>query len=70
MPVERGGCTDPGRGAGQYWIVVGGSLHDQRLDKMSCLFLIEDEPALKVVAGPGGVEILAMQFPKTVSRRR
>jgi hypothetical protein len=63
---------DPARGAGQYWIVIaGGLLRDGALlDPLSCLFVTEDELPLDVTAGPRGLEILAMQFPKTVPRQQ
>jgi hypothetical protein len=57
---------DPGRGNGQYWVVIGGSLlHDgTELAARACLFLSPDEPAFTAVAGPRGLEVLALQFPR------
>jgi hypothetical protein len=56
----------PGNGAGQYWIVIGGSLIFQgnRLSKLSCLFVPETDDALSFQAGDDGLEVLVMQFPK------
>ena len=31
---------------------------------MSCAFVYPDDPAFQAVAGPDGVEVIAMQFPR------
>jgi hypothetical protein len=57
---------DPTRGNGQYWVVIAGSLlHDGiELAPRACLFLSPEEPAFTAVAGPHGLEVLALQFPR------
>jgi hypothetical protein len=57
---------DPAQGRGQYWVVVGGAmrLDGETLGERSCVFVRPDEPPLRAVAGPGGAEIVAMQFPR------
>jgi hypothetical protein len=56
---------DPAGGDGQYWLVLAGelSLGDATLTPMSCLFLDRSETALELLGGPGGVEMLGLQFP-------
>jgi hypothetical protein len=56
---------DPAGGAGQYWLVLAGSLiHDGTLlPPRSCLFVAPDEPPLAATAGPLGTDLLALQFP-------
>jgi len=62
---------DPAGGAGQYWVVLGGSLLHAGgpLPAGSCLFQSEEEAPLAVAAGPGGLEVLTVQFPVRVPRR-
>ena len=57
---------DPAASAGQYWLVLGGSLlrDDTALGPRSCLFVAPDEPGLAARAGGGGLDLLAMQFPR------
>lgn len=57
---------DPASGRGQYWVVVGGEmLRDGTvLPVRSCVFVYPDEDAFAATAGPGGLEVVAMQFPK------
>jgi hypothetical protein len=57
---------EPAQGRGQYWVVTSGSLTHagESLPKMSCAFVYPDDPAFHAVAGPHGVEIIAMQFPR------
>jgi hypothetical protein len=56
---------DPTKGRGQYWVITNGSLlhADQTLPRLSCAFVYPDDPAFHSIAGPDGVEIIAMQFP-------
>jgi hypothetical protein len=57
---------DPAWGRGQYWVVVEGTMtrdgHD--IPPLSCVFLYPDDPPLNAHAGPGGVDVIAMQFPR------
>ena len=57
---------DPATGRGQYWVVTGGSLlhAGQTLPRLSCVFVYPDEPAFQAAAGPDGVEVIALQFPR------
>jgi hypothetical protein len=65
-PGEAVTGPDPAEGRGQYWIVIDGSLEYNReaLAKMSCAFVYPDDPAFQSAAGPDGVEVIAMQFPR------
>jgi hypothetical protein len=64
-PGEPVTGPDPMKGRGQYWVVTGGSLihADAPLPKLSCVFVYPDDAPLRAVAGPDGVEVVAMQFP-------
>jgi hypothetical protein len=64
-PGEAVTGPDPARGRGQYWVVTGGSLSrdDETLPKLSCAFVYPDDAAFRAVAGPDGLEVVAMQFP-------
>jgi hypothetical protein len=57
---------DPVNGRGQYWVVTAGSLtrDDEALAPMSCAFLFPDDLPFQAAAGPDGLEIIAMQFPR------
>ena len=57
---------DPAIGRGQYWVVTNGSLihNGETLPKMSCAFVYPSDPAFQSIAGPDGVEVVAMQFPR------
>ena len=61
---------DPRDGAGQYYVVVNGSLeHDgETLPALSCLFATADEPPPVLHAGARGVELLTLRFPAESSR--
>jgi hypothetical protein len=63
---ERATGPDPATGRGQYWVVVSGSMaHDEEdLGERSCSFIYPDESPFTAVAGPAGLEMLAMQFPR------
>jgi hypothetical protein len=64
-PGESLTGPDPASGRGQYWVVTGGSLShdDETLPKLSCAFVYPDDAAFRAVAGPDGLEVVAMQFP-------
>ena len=55
----------PSTGAGQYALVVGGTLlHDgQMLQALESIYLTPDEAPLEMAAGAGGAEVLLLQFP-------
>lgn len=52
-------------GAGRYHVVVGGSLQhpSEPLDWLSMIWSDADEAPLALQAGPGGAEVLVLQFP-------
>lgn len=56
---------DPATGAGQFWLVLSGSLtlRGAALPPNSCVFVYPDEAPLIATAGADGLEVLAMQFP-------
>lgn len=57
---------NPATGAGQFWVVLAGSLaaaSSAPLPPESCIFVAPDDAALRVQAGPGGAEALCLQFP-------
>lgn len=58
---------DPAGGNGQYWVVTSGSLlhNGDELTARSCVFLSPEEPAFTAMAGPRGLDVLALQFPRT-----
>ena len=57
---------DPATGRGQYWIVAGGSMRvgNENLDRLSMAFVTPEEGPLAVTAGPDGLDVVAMQFPR------
>ena len=58
---------DPATGAGQFWIVLAGSLivgGAAPLPPESCLFVAPDEASLQVRADTIGAEALCLQFPR------
>ncbi len=63
---ERVVGPDPATGRGQYWVVAGGtmSVENRALPRLSCLFVNPDEAPLEAVAGPEGLDVVAMQFPR------
>ncbi|MBL4721543.1 MAG: hypothetical protein JKY20_10490 [Alphaproteobacteria bacterium] len=65
-PGESCIAPDPASGGGQYHMVLNGIMAhaDGDLDRLSCIFMTCEEPALEVIAGPEGLELLVMQFPK------
>ncbi len=56
---------DPSTGAGQYYVVVHGSmLHaGTELPLWSCVFVSPDEPPLRIVGGASGLSVLVLQYP-------
>lgn len=56
----------PESGRGQFWLVLGGTLEreGETFGVHSCAFVRPEEPALAGVAGSGGLDVLAMQFPR------
>ena len=66
-PGTRIDGPDPARGAGQFWVVLGGDMAcagGEGLPYRSLLFIAPDEPPLSAEAGTMGLEILALQFPR------
>jgi hypothetical protein len=57
---------DPAAGRGQYWLVLAGDdvSAPSALPALSCVFLSPDEPARVTTAGPRGLDVLALQFPR------
>lgn len=57
----------PSSGAGQYLVVISGSLvqEGERFERLSCLFVTADEPPMTAMAGPDGLALLVLQFPKS-----
>ena len=57
---------DPHQGGGQYHVVVAGALRygDVLLPPLSCLFISGAEAPLALSAGPRGLELLVLQFPR------
>lgn len=62
---ERLKGPNPVSGAGQYWLVLSGSLHrdDAEYGSNACGFVYPDDACFTGRAGPNGLDILAMQFP-------
>ena len=61
--VIRG--SDPALGGGQYWIVMGGAQDhptEGAMERLSCIFVTPEDAAYEVKAGPGGAQVLVMQF--------
>ena len=58
-------CVRPCGGGGQYQVVIAGSLvhGGEELSRLSCRFATAGERECEMEAGPGGVAVLALQFP-------
>jgi hypothetical protein len=58
---------DPSTGGGQFWLVSAGSasvLGGALLPVQSCVFVAPEDEAATLFAGPGGADLICMQFPK------
>lgn len=57
---------DPAEGRGQYWVVTDGTMvcDGAELPRLSCSFVAPDEAPLQAVAGPDGLDVVVMQFPR------
>ena len=57
---------DPSSGAGQFWLVLSGSVvrADVTLPERSCVFVYPEDTPFTATAGPDGLEVLALQFPR------
>ena len=55
----------PSSGAGQFWLVLSGSIrrNDVSLGPRSCVFVYPSDPPFTAVAGAGGLQVLALQYP-------
>ena len=68
--VPAGGSVtgpEPSRGGGQFWLVSAGSAAvagGALLAVRSCVFVAPDDAAACLVAGPGGADLMCMQFPR------
>ena len=57
----------PSRGEGQYWVVTAGGLafgEGASLPPLSCAFIFPDGAPAQALAGPGGAEVLVLQYPR------
>lgn len=70
VPGARITAPDPSGGDGQYVVVVKGSmLHDNREHHaLTVAFVKPDEGALRIHAGPQGLEALILNFPRVAPR--
>ena len=58
---------DPTTGGGQFWLVSAGSASvagGALLPAQSCIFIAPEDAAAALLAGPGGADLICMQFPK------
>jgi hypothetical protein len=64
---ERVIGPDPAWGRGQYWVVVAGAMtrDGQAIPPLSCAFVHPEDPPFNAYAGPEGVDVIAMQFPRS-----
>jgi hypothetical protein len=68
--VPAGGLVrgpEPASGGGQFWLVTAGSAavaDGELLSVQSCVFVGPDDVAATLTAGPGGADLLCMQFPR------
>jgi len=64
---ERVVGAEPSSGRGQYWVVLAGVLQlgSELLPARSCVFVGPEEAAFTAAAGPEGLDVLAMQFPRS-----
>jgi hypothetical protein len=59
---------DPARSGGQFWLAIDGS-DGSSLESRSCRFLSADEAAHVATAGPDGLDVLVLQFPRFAADR-
>lgn len=66
-PGERLIGPDPAWGRGQYWVVVDGAMtrDGQTIPPLSCVFVYPEDPPFNAYAGADGVDVIAMQFPRS-----
>ena len=62
---------DPANGRGQYWVIISGSLtrDGETLPALSCIFVYPNDAPFEAAAGPDGLVVIAMQFPRHATRR-
>jgi hypothetical protein len=62
---------DPSVGAGQYWLIVGGTVHagDRSLPKDSFVFVSPDELPVSMACDSEGAEILVLRFPRKATSK-
>jgi hypothetical protein len=65
-PGESVTGAEPSGGAGQFWLVLAGSMTCQGtvLPARSCVFVFPEEARFTAAPGPDGLDVLAMQFPR------
>jgi hypothetical protein len=57
----------PSTGGGQFWLISAGSAAvtgGVLLPVQSCIFVAPEDAAATLLAGPGGADLICMQFPK------
>jgi hypothetical protein len=68
--VPAGGSVvgpEPCSGGGQFWLVSAGSAAvggGALLPVQSCVFVAPEDAAVCLIAGPGGADLICMQFPR------
>jgi hypothetical protein len=65
-PGQRTTGPDPSTGGGQYWVVLRGSdvSGEAPLPPLAALFVGPGDPAPTITAGPDGLDVLVLQFPR------
>ncbi|HVY14450.1 MAG TPA: hypothetical protein VHB27_04430 [Rhodopila sp.] len=64
---------DPAVGGGQFWLVAAGSVSvagSALLPSQSCIFVAPDDTGPRIIAGPGGADLICMQFPAHAANDR
>jgi len=58
---------DPAWGRGQYWVVIEGAMtrDGRNIPPLSCVFVYPEDPPFNAFAGEDGVDVIAMQFPRS-----
>lgn len=57
----------PSTGGGQFWLISSGSASIDGaplLSPRSCIFVSPEDSAARLMAGPGGADLICMQFPR------